>query len=104
VVQRAKIDLQYATLRAPIAGRTGALRVHVGDLVESNGDALVTIVRLSPIRVRFTIAEAELPLLQRYGGRNARVQVRSAGGDSAMIEGRLSFVDNSVDRATVRCC
>src|SRR5204862_8166714 len=33
VVEGAKIDLQYATLRAPIAGRTGALRVHVGDLV-----------------------------------------------------------------------
>jgi multidrug efflux system membrane fusion protein len=100
VVERAKIDLQFTTLRAPIAGRTGALRVHVGDLVQSGGDPLVTIVRHHPIRVRFTVAEAELPLLQRYGARNARVQVISAAGDSSVIEGRLAFIDNAVDRAT----
>jgi multidrug efflux system membrane fusion protein len=100
VVERAKLDLQYTTLRAPIAGRTGALRVHVGDLVESNGDPLVTIVRHHPIRVRFTIAEADLPMLQRYGVKTARVEVRMASGDSAVIGGRLTFVDNTVDRAT----
>jgi multidrug efflux system membrane fusion protein len=100
VVEGAKIDLQYATLRAPIAGRTGALRVHVGDLVATGGAPLVTIVQQQPIRVRFTLAEADLPLLQQYGVKNAHVEVRSASGDSAVITGKLVFVDNSVDRAT----
>lgn len=100
VVERAKIDLQRATLRAPISGKTGALRVHVGDLVESNSDPVVTIVQQHPIRVRFTLAEADLATLQRYGVRNARVEVIPTTGDSAAIAGKLSFVDNAVDRAT----
>src|SRR5581483_7478543 len=35
-VENAKVQLQYATIKAPISGRTGALQVHVGNLVRAN--------------------------------------------------------------------
>ena len=35
-VENAKVQLQYATIVAPISGRTGALMVHAGNLVRAN--------------------------------------------------------------------
>jgi multidrug efflux system membrane fusion protein len=49
-VEKAKVQLQYATIRAPISGRTGALMVHQGNLVRANdATPLVTINQVSPI-------------------------------------------------------
>ena len=66
-VENAKVQLQYATIRAPIAGRTGALMVHAGNLVRANDQLpLVVINQVSPIYVSFGIPEALLPDLRRY--------------------------------------
>ncbi len=100
-VANARLNLEYASIRAPISGRAGALHVNVGDLVKAaTSEPLVTINRMRPIRVRFTVSESELPLVQRYRSADPRVWVRAAAGDSVEIEGRLVFVDNTVDPAT----
>src|SRR5260221_50921 len=64
---RTRLDLTYSTVQAPISGRTGRLRVHVGDLVKAADPAnpIVTIHQLRPIRVRFTVPQAELEGLRR---------------------------------------
>ncbi|MEO5813849.1 MAG: efflux RND transporter periplasmic adaptor subunit [Gemmatimonadaceae bacterium] len=68
LVQAAKFNLDNTTIRAPISGRTGALLVKEGNLVNANGGApLVVINQVSPILVRFAIPATQLPLLQRYG-------------------------------------
>jgi multidrug efflux pump subunit AcrA (membrane-fusion protein) len=52
----ARLNLEYATIRAPIAGRTGSLLVREGNLVRANESAiLVTINQLRPIVVRFAV-------------------------------------------------
>jgi len=97
---RARLDLEFAGIRAPIAGRTGAVEAHVGDLVRAaSGTPLVTINQVRPIRVRFTVAQDRIPLVQRYRGGAPRVVVRVAAATSE-ITGRLAFVDNAVDPAT----
>ena len=46
------MQLQYATIAAPIAGRTGALMVHPGNLVRANDTTpLVVINQITPIYV-----------------------------------------------------
>jgi multidrug efflux system membrane fusion protein len=68
LVQAAKFNLDNTTIRAPITGRTGALLVKEGNLVNANGGTpLVVINQVSPILVRFAIPATQLPLLQRYG-------------------------------------
>lgn len=68
LVQAAKFNLDNTTIRAPISGRTGALLVKEGNLVNANGGTpLVVINQVSPILVRFAIPATQLPLLQRYG-------------------------------------
>src|ERR671912_608428 len=66
-VENAKVQLQYATIRAPISGRTGALMVHVGNLVRANDQMpLVTINQVTPIYVSFAFPEALLSDLKGY--------------------------------------
>ena len=51
-VENAKVQLQYATIASPIAGRTGALMVHEGNLVRAQDTApLVVINQVAPIYV-----------------------------------------------------
>ena len=58
-VENARVQLQYATIRAPISGRTGALMVNAGNLVRANDQLpLVVINQVSPIYVSFGIPEA----------------------------------------------
>jgi multidrug efflux system membrane fusion protein len=60
-LENAKVQLQYATIRAPISGRTGALMVNVGNLVRANDQTpLVVINQVTPIYVSFAFPEALL--------------------------------------------
>src|SRR5918999_797504 len=74
-VDQARLNLQYATIRAPITGRTGSLLVREGNLVRANAtQALVTINQLRPILVRFGIPAPNLPLVQEHLGKNIVVR------------------------------
>ena len=48
----ARLNLDYATVRAPIGGRTGRLLLHEGNVVRAGSDPLVSIVQIRPILVR----------------------------------------------------
>src|SRR5262249_61175006 len=67
-IENAKVQLAYATISAPISGRTGQLMVHLGNLVRANVDAtpLVVINAISPVNVSFGLPEGQLPDLKRY--------------------------------------
>ncbi|TMQ67914.1 MAG: efflux RND transporter periplasmic adaptor subunit [Candidatus Eisenbacteria bacterium] len=94
----ARLDLRYASIRAPISGRTGRLMIHVGDYVKAaTSDPLVTINQTHPVRVRFTVPQDDVPLVQRYRAARPRVLGRLPGDDSTAVEGTLAFVDNAVD-------
>jgi membrane fusion protein, multidrug efflux system len=100
-VRTARLNLDYATIRAPISGQSGRLLAREGDLVRAGGDqTLVTIIQPRPIRVRFTVPDRDVALVQRYRGESPRVLVQPAGGVSAPSEGKLVFVDQSVDAST----
>ena len=99
-VDQARLNLQYATIRAPISGRTGSLRVREGNLVRAaDTGPLVTINQIRPILVRFAVPAANLPSIQRYRGDTIAVMAAPAAG-GPKSEGRLTFVDNAVDTAT----
>jgi multidrug efflux system membrane fusion protein len=101
-VENAKVQLQYATIEAPISGRTGTLMVHEGNLVRANDTVpLVTINQVTPINVSFAIPESRLPELKRYMARRTLQVVASPPTeDGPPAVGRIGFVDNSVDQST----
>src|SRR5213079_2306939 len=100
-VANAALNLEWATIRAPIPGRTGRLLVREGNLVRANNpDPLVIINQIHPILVRFAVPEANLAGIQRYRRNRLPVLVSPSKTDTVLTEGVLSFVDNSVDTTT----
>src|SRR5205814_621788 len=66
-VETAQIQLTYATIKAPMAGRTGLLQVHPGNLVRGQDtQPIVTINKITPVYVSFSVPEAQLPALKRF--------------------------------------
>jgi membrane fusion protein, multidrug efflux system len=100
-VDNARLNLNYATIRAPISGRTGRLLVRRGNIVKPNAEPLVVINQLRPILVRFPVSQHDFPALQRRNARGS-VPVRVVMADSGRVGevGTLAFLDNAVDSLT----
>lgn len=99
-VALSKQKLSYTKIYAPIDGRVGAVQVATGNLVSANGSAaLVTITRVIPIRVSFTLPERDLSALKTAVGDATPPEVRvfASGSKKAIAVGRLNFVDSAVD-------
>jgi RND family efflux transporter MFP subunit len=112
-VRRAELDLSYTQIRAPIAGRVGANKVDVGNLVGSGEPTLLsTIVRYDPIHVYFTINErqllrvseatqGQLPEEDRVAViEGQRVEAGRSTDEGYPFEGQLDLSDDSIDRET----
>jgi multidrug efflux system membrane fusion protein len=102
-VENATVQLTYATIRSPMSGRTGLLQVHPGNLVRANDTALiVTINKITPVYVSFSVPEAQLPALKRYllAQGTLPVSALSPTESGAPSRGRVNFIDNAVDPTT----
>ena len=100
-LERARLDLAYCSIRSPIDGRTGAVMVQVGNIVKSNDATLVAINQVVPIYVSFAVPERELAeIRKRQALGKLTVQAEDAATNQPISRGELTFVDNTVDRAT----
>lgn len=115
-IQADQVQLGYATIVAATPGRLGAINASVGDLVSSgnsqsdtntsttqpsgSSQPLVTITRMDPLMVTFTLPEADLGLLQSAianpGQATVSLSSRDDGG-SPLAQGVLDFLDSSID-------
>src|SRR5256712_10917761 len=96
----ARLNLEYATVRAPIGGRTGRLLLHEGNLVRAGSDPLVSIVQMRPILVRFPVPAISLPAIRQRAGQELKAIAMPARDSASTVQGVLSFVDNQVDTST----
>jgi multidrug efflux system membrane fusion protein len=100
-IRSAQLNLGYTEIRAPFAGRLGRNQAPIGTLVSPSGAALNNLVQLDPIYVTFNPSETDLIELQkaRVAGK-VEADIFLPGETKASDKGELTFIDNSVDRAT----
>jgi len=101
-VEQARLNLEYCTIRSPIAGRTGSLLIREGNLVTANGATpLVIINQLRPIAVSFSVPQQFLDEIQAYNARSRlAVEIRPSDDSTSRRTGTLAFINNQVDTAT----
>ncbi len=101
-VDAAKLSLNYCTILAPMAGRTGSLMMHQGDLVRQNDvTPLVVITQTKPTYVSFTVPEKHLASIRElFTDSTLAVHASIPERDMVPVRGRLTFVDSSVDPGT----
>jgi membrane fusion protein (multidrug efflux system) len=101
-VRQAELNLSYTMVNAPVAGISGRAEHSVGTLIttDANGSLLTTINQLTPIWVRFSLAESDLAKIP--GGRVARgnpLEVQLVMGDGTPFtgKGKLNFAATAID-------
>src|SRR5262245_40270478 len=100
-LDNARLNLDYCTIRSPINGRTGQRLVDLGNVVTANSGSLLVIQRLDPIYADFTITENDLTVVQRNMARGSlKVEARLSDDADKPREGKLTFLDNSVQDGT----
>lgn len=101
-VETARLNLGYTLIRAPIAGRTGAILVNLGNVVQTTQAAtLVTIAQTKPIYVGFAVTQASLAAIRRHQTQNGlTVDAYGEDGHTLLARGHLRFVNNLIDTTT----
>lgn len=100
----ARINLGYTEILAPIAGRIGQTVLTKGAVVGPDSGVLVTIVSEDPMHVSFPVSAREFlrgkDSPEKVDRAKVRVRLRFLDGSFYEHEGRIDFVDVSVDQAT----
>ena len=98
-IDNAQTQLDYASIRAPIAGVTGIRMVDVGNIVTAAAQtAIVTIAQVEPISVIFTAPEQQLPAIANaMKGGALKVEAYTSDGRKKLSDGVLALINNQVD-------
>lgn len=96
-----QIKLAYCYIHAPFSGRTGSLKVHIGDTVQTNVTAMVVLDQLNPIYVGFSIPEQNIDAVRALGSaKHFPVSVITQETPPVTLNGTLNFMENTVDTTT----
>lgn len=110
--ESARLNLEYTSIRSPIDGKTGPILIQPGNQITASAGAsngttgaaaitLVVIKQIQPIRVSFSLPQADLPRIQdrqRANGLTAAIDVH--GGTKDHLDAAIDFVGNAIDSAT----
>lgn len=108
-LERARLDLSFTRIVAPMSGRISRKRVSEGNLVkggDSEATVLTTIVSQDPIDIYFDVDEESYLRYTReaaqHGGSASSRQVAIAlpGDAKPSLSGTMDFVDNRLDNST----
>lgn len=100
----AKINLGYTDIVSPISGKVGKTNITKGNVIGPETGVLTLIVSQDPTYVSFPVSQREFLAAQQAGRqvdvKNIKARLRFSDGSLYKQEGRINFVDVTVDRAT----
>ncbi len=107
-VRQAELNLDYTTIKAPIAGTTGVAAFAVGSFVGPSSGALARVVQVDPIRVVFSVSDRVILDLRAAAGDVGKAEVaktylptlRLSNGRDYPAKGEIEFIGNELDPRT----
>jgi len=110
-IERARLDVEFTEVKAPLAGRIGRHQVSIGNLVSGGTDQstlLTNIVTIDPIYCYFDVDERTViqvrQLIREGKAKSARESewpvYLGLGKDGFPVEGTINFVDNQINPKT----
>ena len=102
-IDAAKLNIEYARIVSPIAGRVGLRLVDPGNYVQAtDASGIVVITQLDPISVLFSTPEDNLSRITRRlnAGAKLAATVYDRANVKKLADGELTTYDNQVDSTT----
>jgi RND family efflux transporter MFP subunit len=108
-LNRAKLDLEFTEIRAPISGRMSRRLVSMGNLVTANDTVLTNIVSMDPINFYFDVDERSFLAYEKLSTGSLRassdgnlneVAVATSNETEPTHKGHMDFTDNRLDQAS----
>jgi membrane fusion protein, multidrug efflux system len=101
LVETARLNLGYCSIRSPVSGRIGSRQIDQGCMIKANDDSLADIVQIMPLYVDFSVPEQNLPDIKKYMALGPlKVEAVIPNDDRPPEQGEITFMDNEVNRQT----
>ena len=96
LIDTAKTNLAFTTLRAPFDGVTGILQTNIGNLIQpTDTTPIVVLTQMQPIAVVFTLPQADIPAVQAALARGpVQATVYNQSGSKELDVGKLLLINN----------
>ena len=104
-IEKAKLDIEYCSIRSPLDGRAGDILIDDGTIVKANEQTLIIINQIKPVDVSFAVPQFYLNLVKKHiAAGKLDIKVKEPNEDEAPAKADFEFLDNQVDKesGTVR--
>ena len=102
-INKAKLELSYTIITAPISGNVSVRRVDVGNLVgQGESTILTTIMSVDPIYAYFSPSQKDVRMFQKYRNKDKPDAFITVPGSiqEIRLNGFVDFSNNTVDPLT----
>ncbi|MBR1618282.1 efflux RND transporter periplasmic adaptor subunit [bacterium] len=99
-LQLAKVNLGYTTIKSPIDGRIGKVKITEGNYVSLTSGPLVNVSSMDPVYVTFSLRSSDFIKMLKASNefKDVKVKVQFEGGKWYGKTGVVDFVDNQIDK------
>ncbi|MBP3820887.1 efflux RND transporter periplasmic adaptor subunit [bacterium] len=99
-LQLAKVNLSYTSIKSPIDGRIGKIKITEGNYVTLTSGPLVNVSSIDPVYVTFSLRASDFVKLLKVSDefKGVKVKVQFEGGKWYEKDGIIDFVDNQIDK------
>jgi len=96
----ARVNLGYTTIKSPIDGRIGKVKITEGNYVSTSSGSLVNISSTDPVYVTFSLRSNDFIKLLKASDKfkDVEVHVLANNGKEYPHIGKINFVDNQIDK------
>ena len=103
VIDADQLQIEFAKIKAPFDGKLGAIATAVGAVTTTGASPtpLMTVTQVQPLKVNFRLPEqALLPIQSALTSGPISVRVLASSTHDLLDQGKLTFIDSSVDTAS----